>query len=77
MDGVFPEALAVQVGSILMITEEFLGKKVALFRGLPVERIEAVVSDSRQVSLERNEAIAHQGSEATHLCFIFGIQNRS
>ena len=66
----FSDALAGLNGTILMNTEEFIEKQVALFQGLPVERLGAVVSDSRQVSFECNEVIAHQGSEAAHLCVI-------
>jgi len=47
----------------------FLEAKIPLFAGLAAERIGALVSGSRMVSFEANEAIVHHGDEVRH----FGI----
>src|SRR5262245_9909532 len=50
-----------------MSTAEFLGKNVALFKGLSSERLEALARGSHKATFEANESVVHQGSEATHL----------
>ena len=47
----------------------FLRTKVSLFSGFTVDRVAELVAGSRVVSFEENEAISHQGAEATH----FGV----
>lgn len=44
----------------------FLKQQVALFKNFSEERLQQLVSGSQSKSFEANEAIAHQGSEATH-----------
>jgi acetate kinase len=48
---------------------DFLKTRVSLFAIFTAERLEELVSGSRVVSFEPNEAIAHCGAEATH----FGV----
>ena len=48
---------------------EYLKSKVGLFKDFSDERLHQLESGSRVVSFEANEAIAHQGAEATH----FGV----
>jgi acetate kinase len=50
-----------------MNAAEFLGKNVALFKGLSPERLEALAHGSSKVTFEAKESVVHQGSEATHL----------
>ena len=50
-------------------TADFLKKRVALFGDFSDERLNHLVEGSRKASFEANEAIAHQGEEATH----FGV----
>ena len=45
----------------------FLKDRVALFKEFAPEKIRELVDGSTVGSFEANEAIAHQGSEATHL----------
>src|SRR5687767_7979057 len=52
-----------------MATAEFLKERVGVFKGFSAERIRALVEGSQARSFEASEAIAHQGSEATH----FGV----
>jgi acetate kinase len=52
-----------------MNTRDFLRLKVGVFKEFSDERLQQLVSGSRAVSFETNEAIAHCGSEATH----FGV----
>jgi signal-transduction protein with cAMP-binding, CBS, and nucleotidyltransferase domain len=52
-----------------MNARDFLQHRVRLFQKLSAERLEQLVDGSRVVSFEANEAIAHQGAEATH----FGV----
>jgi CRP-like cAMP-binding protein len=47
----------------------FIEERVGLFKDLPAERIKELVDGSLVRSFEANEAIAHQGAEATH----FGV----
>ena len=47
----------------------FLKQKVDLFKDFSTERIKELVNGSVVRSFEANEAIAHQGAEATH----FGV----
>ena len=47
----------------------FIKERVGLFKDFPSERIKELVDGSRVRSFEANEAIAHQGEEATH----FGV----
>ena len=51
----------------LQRTRDFLKQSVPLFRDFSDERLEHLVKGSRPTSFEANEAIAHQGAEATHL----------
>jgi len=48
---------------------EFLKQQVTVFRDFPPETLQRLVEGSRPASFEANEAIAHQGAEATH----FGV----
>jgi acetate kinase len=50
----------------------FLKENVVTFRGIPVERIQPLVESSRLRSYEPNEAIMHQGDEATHFGVVLG-----
>ncbi len=50
-----------------MSTAEFLGKNVALFKGLSPERLEALAQGSSTKIFEAKESVIHQGDEATHL----------
>src|SRR6201982_751094 len=47
--------------------EGFIKERVGLFKDFRAERIKELVDGSVVRSFESNEAIAHQGSEATHL----------
>jgi len=47
----------------------FLKDSVRLFRDFSIERLQSLVAGSRMVSFEANQAVAHQGDEATH----FGV----
>jgi acetate kinase len=47
----------------------FIEERVGLFKDFPAERIKELVDGSLVRSFEANEAIAHQGAEATH----FGV----
>lgn len=60
---------AAQDQSGLRNARDFLKQRVGVFRDFPDERLEHLVKGSRAVSFEENEAIAHQGAEATH----FGV----
>ena len=48
---------------------DFLKERVGLFKDFSADRIQQLVEGSRTRSFEANEAIAHQGAEATH----FGV----
>jgi acetate kinase len=50
-----------------MNTLEFLGKNVALFKGLSPARLKALADGSRTATFEAGATVVHQGSEATHL----------
>jgi acetate kinase len=52
-----------------MNAREFLRRRVSVFQDFSDERLEYLVSGSRAVSFEANEAIVYQGAEATH----FGV----
>ncbi len=52
-----------------MNTVEFLKQRVSLFGDFSKERLENLVKGSRLTSFEANDAIAHQGEEATY----FGV----
>ena len=52
-----------------MDTAGFIKERVGLFKDFTAERIKQLVDGSRVRSFEANEAIAHQGAEATH----FGV----
>ena len=52
-----------------MDTGAFLKEHVSLFKDFSTDRIKELVDGSRLRSFEANEAIAHQGAEATH----FGV----
>ena len=49
-----------------MNTAEFLKQRVGVFKEFPVEALQRLVDGSRTVSFEANEAVVHQGAEATH-----------
>src|SRR5712672_803569 len=50
-------------------TRDFLKQQAAMFKDLSDERLQQLIDGSRVGSFEANEAIAHQGAEATH----FGV----
>jgi acetate kinase len=52
-----------------MNTAEFLKQHVGIFADFSNERLRDLAAGSRVVSFEANEAVAHQGDEATH----FGV----
>ena len=52
-----------------MNSADFLKQRVGMFKDFGADRIKQLVDGSRVASFEANEAIAHQGSEATH----FGV----
>src|ERR1700758_3725613 len=52
-----------------MDTGAFLKERVGLFKDFSADRIKELVDGSVMRSFEANEAIAHQGAEATH----FGV----
>ncbi len=52
-----------------MDTRDFLKRQVGLFKAFSDEHLQQLVDGSRAVSFEANQAIAHQGEEATH----FGV----
>ena len=52
-----------------MDTAGFIKERVDLFKDFTAERIKQLVDGSVVRSFEANEAIAHQGAEATH----FGV----
>jgi acetate kinase len=52
-----------------MNTAEFLKQHVGIFADFSDDRLRDLVAGSRVVSFEANEAVAHQGDEATH----FGV----
>src|SRR5512137_2923853 len=65
-------ALAAALDPIPMTTSAlsgFLKEKVAPFKDFPAERLPPLIDGSRIESFEANQAIAHQGDEATH----FGV----
>src|SRR4029078_5394795 len=45
----------------------FIKERVGVFKGFPDDRLKQLVDGSQIRSFEANEAIAHQGTEATHL----------
>jgi acetate kinase len=51
------------------ITRDFLKQRVGVFQEFSNDSLEELLNGSRTVSFEANEAIAHQGAEATH----FGV----
>src|SRR5436190_1387787 len=50
-------------------TRDFLKQQAAMFKGFSDEHLQQLVDGSRVGSFEANEAISHQGAEATH----FGV----
>jgi CRP-like cAMP-binding protein len=48
---------------------DFLKERVGVFKDFSAERVKELVDGSVVRSFEANEAIAHQGAEATH----FGV----
>src|ERR1041384_8880830 len=50
-----------------MDTAAFIKEHVGVFKDFTEERIKELVDGSAVRSFEANEAIAHQGAEATHL----------
>jgi acetate kinase len=53
-----------------MSTVDFLKSQVGLFKEFAPERLKKLVEGARTMSFEKDEAIAHQGSEATHFSVI-------
>ena len=53
-----------------MNISEFLKQKVGIFKDFSAERLKQLVDGSRPISFEAKEAIAHQGSAATHFCVV-------
>ena len=53
----------------MMETQAFLKRHVRVFKNFTDERIKELINGSIMRSFEANEAIAHQGAEATH----FGV----
>lgn len=49
------------------ISASFLKEKVRLFQDFSTDRLEALISGSREQSFEAREAVMHLGDEATHL----------
>ena len=56
-------------GRLIVDAAGFIEERVGLFKDFPSERIKELVDGSLVRSFEANEAIAHQGTEATH----FGV----
>src|SRR6476620_10358072 len=56
-------------GELIMDATGFIKERVDLFKEFTAERIKQLVDGSLVRSFETNEAIAHQGAEATH----FGV----
>jgi acetate kinase len=54
---------------LIVAAAGFIEERVGLFKDFPSERIKELVAGSLVRSFEANEAIAHQGAEATH----FGV----
>ena len=52
-----------------MNTTDYLRQNVGIFKEFSAERLQELVNGSRVGSFEANEAIIHQGQEATH----FGV----
>src|SRR6185436_5559345 len=52
-----------------MTTSDFLKQPVGVFKHFAADRLRELVDGSRVASFEANQAIAHQGEEATH----FGV----
>lgn len=66
---VVPRATLLKNTRPIMDTRDFLKRQVDVFKGFSDERLQQLVDGSRAVSFEANQAIAHQGEEATH----FGV----
>src|SRR3954467_4938567 len=60
------ESIVSRQRELAMSTRDFL-KQTGMFKGFSDERLQQLVDGSRLASFEANEAIAHQGAEATHL----------
>jgi acetate kinase len=56
-------------GELIVDATGFIKERVGLFKDFTAERIKQLVDGSLVRSFEANEAIAHQGAEATH----FGV----
>jgi len=56
-------------GGLIMDAAGFIKERVGLFKDFSGERIQKLVDGSIVRSFEANEAVAHQGAEATH----FGV----
>jgi acetate kinase len=55
--------------AFIMNPVDFLKERVGIFKEFSPERLQKLAEGSRVISFETNEAIAHQGAEATH----FGV----
>src|SRR4051812_21992178 len=54
----------------MMNTRDFLKQQSEMFKDFSDERLQLLVDGSRVGSFEANEAIAHQGAEATHFSVV-------
>ena len=59
-------------GKLIVDAAGFIKERVGLFNDFSTDRIKELVDGSVVRSFESNEAIAHQGAEATHLGVILG-----
>ena len=55
-----------------MDAASFIKERVGLFKDFSAERIQELVDGSLVRSFEKNEAIAHQGAESSHLGVVLG-----
>ena len=62
----FSDTLESLRGGLIMDATGFIKERVGLFKDFTAERIKQLVDGSLVRSFETNEAIAHQGAEATH-----------
>src|SRR6187401_1046730 len=56
-------------GGEKQVTRDFLNQKAGMFKDFSNEGLQQLIDGSRVNSFEANEAISHQGAEATH----FGV----
>src|SRR5262245_18967868 len=67
MFGRHPACKLIYISRMIVDTGTFIKERVGLFKDVSDERIKELVKGSVVRSFEANEAIAHQGGEATHL----------